>query len=376
MTNFTPPRNEDLPTYTLLLPLLDERGMLDQQYKAICDLDYPMRLLDVKLIIEENDEQLIESAIQIQNHAPFAMDIMIVPQYGLLTKARACNYALKEASGELITIFDAEDIPDPGQLKRVATGFITMGDDVGCLQASLLSHEWNDLFFANQFAIEYEMLFEYLLPSLSRHHLPFPLGGTSNHLRTTLLQEIGGWDAWNVTEDADLGFRLAIAGYTSHSLYSYTLEKPPHNFTIWVKQRSRWFKGYIQLWMVQMQRPKEFYKDVGFGGFMIFHFMVLKTFLSPLLHLILFLIVLQMAWGVAAPMSLVASIICLTSYVILLIIYILGCRRQDDGWLLYSGIFLQPFYWCISIFAFMIAMGDLLFRPYHWHKTPHIADKK
>ncbi len=144
---------------------------------------------------------------------PPHFEVIVVPQGSPQTKPRALNYALQFCRGSLLTIYDAEDIPEPNQLREVARKFSGAGEKLACLQAQLSFYNPNENWLTRQFTAEYATLFGLILPALAAHNLPLPLGGTSNHFRTRNLRQIGGWDPYNVTEDADLGLRLARLGY-------------------------------------------------------------------------------------------------------------------------------------------------------------------
>jgi cellulose synthase/poly-beta-1,6-N-acetylglucosamine synthase-like glycosyltransferase len=100
---------------------------------------------------------------------------------------------------------------------------------------------------ARYFTAEYAGQFDVVLPKLAALGLPLPLGGSSNHFRTVTLREVGGWDPHNVTEDADLGMRLARFGYRSGVVASSTYEEAPADIGRWLGQRTRWFKGWMRL---------------------------------------------------------------------------------------------------------------------------------
>jgi glycosyltransferase XagB len=237
----------ELPIYSVLIPLFHEEKAASDIIKAIQSLDYPAHKIDAKLIVEEGDIATLQA---IKNAAPDArFHIVVVPQGKPQTKARACNYALPFVRGEYVVIYDAEDLPACDQLKRAAYIFAHY-PEIACLQARLNYYNYNENMLTSLFSLEYAILFDWLLPALYWLKIPIPLGGTSNHLRRNILQQIGGWDAFNVTEDADLGLRLAAYGYQTLPILSLTLEEAPLRFEAWIKQRTRWVKGYLQSWHV------------------------------------------------------------------------------------------------------------------------------
>jgi glycosyltransferase XagB len=181
--------------------------------------------------------------------------VIVVPCGLPQTKPRALNYALCFARGSLLTIYDAEDIPDPRQLRRAAAAFAVLPQDTACLQAELVFDNANENWLTRQFTIEYAMLFGMILPALAAHRLPLPLGGTSNHFRIDALRRAGAWDAYNVTEDADLGIRLARLGFDTDTITSCTYEEANVSLRNWMRQRTRWMKGFLATWLVHMREP-------------------------------------------------------------------------------------------------------------------------
>lgn len=241
-----------LPRYTIICPLYREAGMIAQLAEALNAIDYPRDRLEAFLVLEADDEDT-RVAAALTPLPPF-VEVLITPLGVPRTKPRACNVALERASGDLLVIYDAEDRPDPQQLREAAARFAIARADLACLQAPLRIGPIEG-WFQRQFALEYAAQFEVMMPAMARMGLPFPLGGTSNHFRTDCLREVGGWDAWNVTEDADMGFRFAARGWRIETLRAPTWEAPPRNRDEWMPQRTRWLKGYMQTWTVRTRRP-------------------------------------------------------------------------------------------------------------------------
>ncbi|MEM9899271.1 MAG: glycosyltransferase family 2 protein, partial [Pseudomonadota bacterium] len=247
--------NEDdrLPVVSILLPLFREASSLPSLFAAISKLDYPREKMDVKLIIEEVDEATIAVAKSL--HLFEQWDVVTVPPYHPQTKPKACNYALAFAKGELTVIYDAEDEPEPDQLRKAAAVFASDDDNLICVQARLNFYNAHENWLTRLFALEYALWFDNLLPALIDLGAPIPLGGTSNFFRTQKLMEIGAWDPFNVTEDADLGLRIARKGYTVKIIDSTTFEEANCRLINWIRQRSRWMKGYLQTWIVDLRQP-------------------------------------------------------------------------------------------------------------------------
>jgi hypothetical protein len=250
-----------LPIYTVAVPMYREEAVLQQLVAALGALDYPAAKLDIRLLIEADDDAMRAALAELPLPAHFS--VVIVPPGRPRTKPRALNLALLEARGSLFTIFDAEDIPDPQQLRLAAARFLRAPDELACLQARLVIDHAGEGLLPALFALEYAGLFEVLNPGLLRFQLPIMLGGTSNHFRTAALRAVGGWDAWNVTEDADLGLRLVRAGYRMGDLPSNTREEAPLTVPAWLKQRSRWIKGYIQTLVTHSRAPITLLREAG-----------------------------------------------------------------------------------------------------------------
>jgi len=245
------PEDADLPAYTVICPLFREASVAAELVENLSRLDYPRDRLQVLVALEAEDRETIAAFQSLA--LPTFVQVLVVPPGSPQTKPRACNHALERARGQLVVIYDAEDAPAPNQLREAAARFAAEGPELACLQAPLRI-EADRRFIGEQFALEYAVQFEVLQPALARWGLPFPLGGTSNHFRARALRRIGGWDPYNVTEDADIGFRLAARGYRLGVIAAPTFETPPR-FRPWFPQRSRWVKGHIQTLAVHLRGP-------------------------------------------------------------------------------------------------------------------------
>jgi cellulose synthase/poly-beta-1,6-N-acetylglucosamine synthase-like glycosyltransferase len=240
-----PLADADLPTYTLIAPLYRETEVLAELVQNLAALDYPHERLQALIVLETDDETTQDAAAELD--LPAFVSVLVVPPGTPKTKPRACNHALDHAKGELVVIYDAEDMPDPGQLREAAARFAASDPRLACLQAPLrIEDPGFSMFLPSQFRLEYAAHFEVLLPALARWGLAFPLGGTSNHFKAAALREVGAWDAFNVTEDADVGFRLAAAGYRLGVIRRPTWETAPTAWGQWLPQRARWIKGHMQ----------------------------------------------------------------------------------------------------------------------------------
>src|SRR5208282_646403 len=258
-----PPALSDraLPTYTIIAPMYREASVAAQFVAALKALDYPAAKLEIKLVLE-NDDSETAAALRKTGLAP-NMEIVITPDGAPRTKPRALNVALPLARGKLLAIYDAEDRPEPDQLRIAAAAYAVAGPRVACLQARLTVDNGGDGFFPYFFAVGYASLFDVINPGLGKLGMPMPLGGTSNHFRTALLRRVVGWDAWNVTEDADLGLRLARFGYQVETIDSATYEDAPVTFSDWLGQRTRWLKGWMQTLAVFLRTPRHYIRKMG-----------------------------------------------------------------------------------------------------------------
>ena len=260
-----PLQDHELPIYTILVPLYREAGVLPQIIANLRAIDYPAAKLDIKLLIEFDDVPTKAAAAALDLDAPF--DILVCPHGEPRTKPRALNIGLRFARGEYVVVYDAEDRPEPGQLRLAAAAFHHAGPSVACLQASLAIYNAEDGWLARMFALEYAVLFDIVLPGFARLNLPMPLGGTSNHFRTAMLERVLGWDPWNVTEDADLGLRFAEEGLHVGVLPSTTFEEAPFRTRAWMFQRIRWLKGWMQTAIAHSQLRRGASFRLGFIGF-------------------------------------------------------------------------------------------------------------
>jgi cellulose synthase/poly-beta-1,6-N-acetylglucosamine synthase-like glycosyltransferase len=250
-----------LPIYTILCPLYKEAHVVPQFVEAISKLDWPKDKLDVMLLLEEDDQDTVATIKAMA--LPEFVRIVVVPHSMPKTKPKACNYGLAFAKGEYLVIYDAEDIPDPLQLKKAYIGFQKAPENVQCLQAKLNYYNSHQNVLTRFFTAEYSLWFDLTLTGLQSLNSALPLGGTSNHFKTKILRELQGWDPFNVTEDADLGIRLFQKGYRTAIIDSTTLEEATSVMKNWLRQRSRWIKGYMQTYLVHMRNFINLLNDSG-----------------------------------------------------------------------------------------------------------------
>jgi len=366
-----------LPVYTVAVPIYREEAVLRQLTDALRALDYPAAKLDIRLLIEADDAGMRAALAKMV--LPSQFTVTIVPPGAPRTKPRALNLALIEARGALFTIFDAEDIPDRQQLRMAAARFLRAPPDLACLQARLMIDHAEEGTLPGLFALEYAGLFEVLNPGLLLFQLPIMLGGTSNHFRTEALRKVGGWDAWNVTEDADLGLRLVRAGYRIGDLPSHTREEAPLTIPAWLKQRSRWIKGYIQTLVTHSREPVRLVREAGFGATFAFLSLAFGTVATALGYPVFAIAALLAYWdgSLFAPQGALATLtstialgIWLLGSVALFAPPAVGALRCGSPGLLLLLPLLPLYYALVSIAAWM-ALYDYINRRFVWNKTEH-----
>lgn len=381
----TEANDEPLPTYTVLVALYREAGVARTLVGALAALDWPKSLLDIKLVCESDDAETVAAlraaiAALPPGAGASAFEIVLVPDMPPRTKPKALSYALAGARGTYVTVFDAEDRPHPGQLREAHARFRPADEGLACLQAPLAISNAGAGWLPAMFALEYAIIFRGILPFLARHRLPMPLGGTSNHFRRAALAGVGGWDPFNVTEDADLGLRLARAGYRCATLGLPTWEEAPTHRSVWLAQRSRWFKGWMQTWLVAMRRPLALRRDIGWKGFLVFHLMVGGMLLSALTHPMLYLLVaLRIVSLLTAAVPLTPLALALDGLDLANILFSfiglpwLGLRRMGEGERKAVGrrYLAVPLYWLLLSRAAWRASSELIRSPFTWNKTPH-----
>ncbi|MDB5485800.1 MAG: glycosyl transferase, family 2, partial [Tardiphaga sp.] len=362
----------ELPVYSVIVALYREDRSVPQLLNALDALDYPREKLDIILAVEADD---VATRFAIRRFGAPHLRVIVAPDVGPRTKPKALNCALPFARGSVIAVFDAEDQPDPGQLRAAIEALRTGGSDVACAQASLCIHNVTDSLFTRMFAAEYAGQFDKVLPGLTEMALPLPLGGTSNLFRADALRAVGGLDAWNVTEDADLGLRLARFGYRAVTFASTTREEAPIRFMPWLKQRSRWMKGWMQTWSVHMRAPIRFWRETGWRGLITLNLIIGANIMGALAYPVFLLaIALETArggdWildGLLTPLHFAALAGSLLAAVVIGLCGLARRKRLDVGWIM----LLTPVYWACLSLATWRALWQLLREPYRWEKTEH-----
>lgn len=371
--------DESLPVYTIFCPLYREWKVLPQFVTAMSRLNYPKNKLQVILLLEEDDAETVRHARHYQ--LPPYFEIAVVPESNPKTKPKALNYGLTKTRGEFVTIYDAEDIPDPLQLKKAILAFGKSDRKLVCLQAKLNFYNPHQNILTRVFTAEYALWFDLVLTGLQSSNAPIPLGGTSNHFRTEDIRKLKGWDAFNVTEDCDLGMRLVKEGYHTGILDSYTHEEANSDFFNWLRQRSRWIKGYIQTYLVHMRNPQNFVKDLRNPDLLTFQLIVggkiLSMFINPfmwattILYFALRAVVGPFIESLFPPVIFYMAVFSLVfGNFLYMYYYMIGCAKREYEDII-KYVFLVPFYWLAMSLASWIAVVEIIRRPHHWAKTHH-----
>ena len=368
-------RPRKLPKVSILVPVLRENDVIDQLVARMSALQYPKELLEICLVYEADDT---ESRTHIRSQTlPHWMRAIEVPDSDIQTKPRAMNYALDFLRGDIVGIFDAEDAPEPDQIYRVLSRFEDGTDETACVQCRLDFFNSQTNWISRCFTIEYAILFRVILPGMERLNLPIPLGGTSVYFKRDVLEELGRWDAHNVTEDADLGMRLARSGYHCLIAPSTTFEEANFRVIPWIKQRSRWLKGFLQTWLAHMKNPVSLAGSLGLSGFLTFQILFLGTFTSfaaaPLVLPLWGLSIgfdLSVYQDVSDPvLDIMVRLFLFTEALLLILGAVAVLHRKSRELLMYLPCMLL--YWPLGCFAAYKAFFELFARPVYWDKTMH-----
>ncbi len=368
--------DKELPVYSILIPLYHEKKTtINKLIYSLRSLDYPNEKLDIKLICEINDADTISAIKELRPSSNY--QIVKVPEGYPQTKPKACNYALNFCKGEFITIYDAEDNPEPQQLRKVIAKFYNPDSNVACVQARLNYYNRTENPLTQLFSIEYSSWFDFMLYGLQKLGLPIPLGGTSNHFRIKTLKTLYAWDPYNVTEDADLGVRLSLAGLKTEVVDSITLEEAPISLRAWANQRIRWIKGYFQTYLVHMRNPFLLLKNLGFTRFLGFFFFVGAPGLIYLsVPIVGVITIASLFTDVGLPPALV-EFSYLNLEVTLVVNLLIGLHViiENKWYSMILGAILFPVYWVLHCITSFGAAYELIKMPHHWNKTEHGVSK-
>ncbi|EAS50482.1 putative glycosyl transferase [Aurantimonas manganoxydans SI85-9A1] len=367
-----------LPVYSVLVALYQETGVIERLVASLSRLDWPTSRIEIKLVCEADDPATIGEARRATAGLP-QFEIVAVPPGEPRTKPKALNFVLPLCRGEFVALYDAEDEPDPGQLREAFHGFRNGPGDLACLQAPLVVRNGDQNWLTGLFALEYAALFRRLLPWLARRRLPLPLGGTSNHFRRHCLTAVGAWDSHNVTEDADLGMRLYREGWKIGTLTRPTLEDAPERWPVWYRQRTRWTKGWLQTWLVHMRQPRRLWRELGPISFAVFQMLFVGMLASALIQpvfLVLVLSTLVSALNHGLPGGLAGMIFALdlfnaTGGFFAFVALSLPALRPEERATLPKYYALVHLYWLLIALASLRAVCQLARDPHRWEKTHH-----
>jgi cellulose synthase/poly-beta-1,6-N-acetylglucosamine synthase-like glycosyltransferase len=371
--------NNDWPSYTIFCPLYKEGDVLPQFVTAMSRLDYPKEKLQILLLLEEDDKETVERAKAY--NLPSYFQTIVIPHSMPKTKPKALNYGLMYATGEYTVVYDAEDVPDTLQLKKAILAFKKSDKRTVCIQAKLNFYNPHQNILTRIFTAEYSLWFDLVLTGLQSIHAPIPLGGTSNHFRTQDLHDLKGWDAFNVTEDCDLGMRLVKQGFRTAVVNSMTLEEANSDLKNWFQQRSRWIKGYIQTYLVHMRDPRHFMKDWKEPHAVTFQLVVGGKILSMFINPVMWIITISyfafrpilgtfIESFFPAPVLYMAVFSLVFGNFLYMYYYMIGCaKREYDDIIKY--VFLVPFYWLMMSMAASKAVYKIFVDPHYWAKTNH-----
>jgi cellulose synthase/poly-beta-1,6-N-acetylglucosamine synthase-like glycosyltransferase len=369
--------NAHWPRYTILCPLYREAAVVPQFVQAMQALDYPTDKLQILFLTEEDDVETRKAIAELSLSPHFS--IITVPEGEPRTKPRACNYGLLQATGDYVVIYDAEDVPDPLQLKKAVLTFANQDAELACVQAKLNYYNSEQNLLTRWFTVEYSLWFGLTLPSMQQSRLPLPLGGTSNHFRTEALLRVGAWDPFNVTEDCDLGLRLAAFKLKTVVLDSTTYEEANSQLKNWIRQRSRWIKGYLQTYLVHMRQPLHYFRQKRLLEFFSLQLIVGgKTgvlFINPLLWIMLILYIVLRPVNLyqtlfPTPVLYMGTLCLVFGNFFYTYTHLLGCMKLTR-YNLIRWAFLIPVYWLIMSCAAFLALFQLIFKPHYWEKTKH-----
>ena len=364
-----------LPVVSVMVALYQESDIAARLVRRLGRLDYPRELLDIVLVVEEAD-RMTRAALAAADLPPW-MRIVVAPQGSVKTKPRALNHALDHCRGSIVGVYDAEDAPEPDQLRRVVERFYRSPPEMACLQGVLDYYNPATNWLARCFTIEYASWFRVILPGLQQLGMPLPLGGTTLFFRREVLQDLGGWDAHNVTEDADLGMRLARRGYRTELIETTTFEEANCRTLPWIKQRSRWIKGYMMTYATHMRRPLQTLREMGawqFAGFQVLFLGSLTHVLMAPLLWSLWLITLGLPHPMAAflspPVLIALLVLFVLSEALNIATGLLGLHRSGQAvsrwWVPTLG-----FYHPLAALASYKAAWELGTSPFYWDKTRH-----
>ena len=385
----------DLPRYTLLLALYKESNMLKTLVQALDALQYPRHLLQILFLLEEDDAETQAEVIGME--LPDHYQVIVAPDLKPRGKPKALNLGLAATTGAFCVLYDAEDRPDHDQLLKAVAAFRAAPENVACVQARLFFWNMKSSLISRMYWSEYVVHYWFVLTGLAKLGLIPPLGGTSNHFRTEDLHQVaypyselpegaegvGGWDPWNVTEDAELAGALAMHGKRVMLIDSVTKEEATAHFRIADKQRRRWIKGYAQTGLCYTRSPIRMARAMGPIKWFCYNLLVLGTPVS--------LVINPIFWGLTITFAITRAafiqslfppylfypgvVLFLAGNLLVMIQMMLACLHRDGrGNAKY--MLLVPLSWLFTSWSAYRALPELAVPKWRssWNKTPHGHD--
>lgn len=369
-------KDEELPLYTILIPLYREENVITQIINAMSKIDYPPEKLDIIITLEEYDHETIEAIRRAS--PPKHFKTLILPNVTPKTKPKALNVAFLNTKGEYLVIYDAEIIPDSDQLKKAYLAFKKY-PDIACFQTRLDHYNTEQNLITKLFNAEFSFYYDLFLPGLQRMNFPIPLSGHSTHFRMDILRDIGVWDPYNVTEDCDMGMRLYRGGYKTAMLDSLSREEATSTIEGWIKQRTRWMKGFIQTSIVHLRFPLVFIKELGgWKKFGAFFFIVPATALINVTNLVYWFLFIGWIFThnkmiqafFPTPILYLSVSTFVFGNIVFTYLNLLGVYKRKKFKLVKYSI-LSPLYWILLAIATTRAFFHFVFKPHQWEKTIH-----
>ncbi len=363
---------DTLPSFTIIIPLKNEGRVVHRTFDAVRALEYPAERIQVLVTVEDNDA-LTHATISSYD-LPRNFHVVRIPCRPPFTKGRALQHALPLARGKYLTILDAESRPEKYQLLKAARVMETADGPV-CAQAVIKIENKNDNIITRWFAAEYIEWFYKHQRRLVQEGMPLGLAGNSFYLSTELLRSIGGWDMYNVTEDADLAVRLVERGVRFEHLNSVTFEPCPRTLDAWVKQRVRWNKGLMVTKLLHLSKPGFGFKTFNRAQWYNFWYRMLCGGLVPYAFLFTLITGTWIAhfgadWHLTVLNVLMIGNL-LVSFVVAYKTDGLNMRHMglpSSPWRLTLGILC---YWTMFLWAGLRAYAEYVLAPLRWHKTDH-----
>ncbi|MDP3794917.1 MAG: glycosyltransferase [bacterium] len=365
-----------LPPYTILVPLYKEADVMEQIIAAMTAIDYPRDKLQILITLERYDRETIEALERAR--PPRHIRPVLLPDVTPKTKPKALNVAFRKITGKYVVIYDAEIIPDPDQLKK-ACAIFERRPDIACLQTRLDHYNAEQNLVTKLFNAEFAFYYDLFLLGLQQFGYPMPLSGHSTHFRRDALEAIGAWDPYNVTEDCDVGIRLSRLGYRTEILDSMSKEEATSDVPSWIRQRSRWMKGFVQTSIVHLRHPLLFKRQIGgWAKLVAFLLTVPGTVALNICNVFYWLL---LAGWLATHSALIQSFfpgpiffISVTSFLLgnaLFTYFNLVAAYGRGRYALVKYSLASPLYWLLLAAATLKGMLQLITKPHHWEKTKH-----